>query len=159
MISVIFVCLGNICRSPLAESIFKKLVKAEGLESKISCNSAGTSDYHLGHASDPRTIEIAMENNIKIDHLATQFSLMDARNFDYIVAMDESNYNDILKVISLDKLLIEKLLLMREFDDDKNEINVPDPYFGGAEGFQNMYNILLRSCRGLLSFLREKHKI
>lgn len=157
MIKVLFVCLGNICRSPLAEGIFKHYVIKEGLESKIACDSAGTSSYHLGENPDSRTIRNARKNGIELDHKARQFKYSDFENFDYILAMDNSNLQNVLKLkpASDDK---SKIFLMRDFDDEAEGYKeVPDPYFGGDEGFQEVFEILERSNRNFLNHLIEKH--
>lgn len=156
MIKVLFVCLGNICRSPLAEAIFKEKVQKRGLENYFSIDSAGTSDYHLRSSPDPRTILIAEKYNIPIEHKARQFSVRDGQDYDYVIAMDFSNRENILKVAGGS---ISSLFLMRDFDPGPGDREVPDPYFGAEDGFENVYRILDRSADSLLNYLIKEHKL
>lgn len=158
MIKVLFVCLGNICRSPLAGGIFKKLVEEKGLSDKIKADSSGTSKYHIGEQPDSRTIANAKENNIQLDHQARQFGKKDFREFDYILAMDSANLENIQK-LDQTKEFEDKVMLMRFFDDQNKNADVPDPYFGGEEGFQKVYDILERSVSNFLQWLIEKHDL
>src|SRR5688572_8369678 len=98
MINVLFVCLGNICRSPLAEGIFKDIVKKKGLNNKISIDSAGTGNYHIGADPDHRSIKVARKYDIELDHKARQFVKRDFDDFDYIIAMDQNNYDNIKRL-------------------------------------------------------------
>lgn len=158
MIKVLFVCLGNICRSPLAESVFNKLIEKENLEKKIMCDSAGTSDYHIGEAPDRRTVEVALQNKLKIDHLGRQFSVQDFSDFDYIIAMDRSNLEHIKSLLPDPYAHGQKLFLMREFDDHE-ESDVPDPYWSGQQGFIDVHRILFRSCKNLLNHIIKSHHL
>lgn len=146
---VLFVCLGNICRSPLAEAIFKHKVKARGLDQFIEGDSCGTSNYHIGDSPDPRTITNAGKNGIAIDHCGRQLIVDDLDNFDFILAMDKSNYQNILK-LSNGSEFQHKIKLMREFDPKGGE-DVPDPYYGGEKNFQEVYEILDRSIEEFLN--------
>ncbi|MEM9339074.1 MAG: low molecular weight protein-tyrosine-phosphatase [Bacteroidota bacterium] len=156
MIKVLFVCLGNICRSPLAEAIFNHKINQKGLKSAVIADSSGTSNYHIGEAPDPRTIEIAEKNNIKIHHFGQQFKKKHADEFDYLVAMDASNRQNMIREIGSEP---DFLYQMRTFDDIGKGGDVPDPYYGGADGFQKMYEILDRSCENLLQFIIKKHHL
>jgi protein-tyrosine phosphatase len=98
MVKVLFVCLGNICRSPLAEGIFKHRVREAGLEKKILVDSAGTSGWHIGDPPDPRSIDVARENGIKLDSFGRKAVREDFQNFDYIIAMDKENYTDLKRL-------------------------------------------------------------
>lgn len=150
-IRVLFVCLGNICRSPLAEAIFKHKVKARGWEQWIEADSCGTANYHIGDSPDPRTIANASKNGVMIDHCGRQLSIEDLNDFDYILAMDNSNYNNILRLPGSDAYA-HKVQLMRNFDPaGKGE--VPDPYYGGEKGFQEVFDILDRSMDKFLDHL------
>jgi protein-tyrosine phosphatase len=149
MIKVLFVCLGNICRSPLAEAIFVHKVIQNNKNGSIATDSCGTSRYHIGDAPDPRTIEVARDHNIAIDHAARQLHTSDFLEFDYIVAMDKANLSDILEVQP--NGATAEIVLMRDFDPDPRSGEVPDPYFGGSQGFENVYQILDRSIDGFSS--------
>lgn len=150
-IRVLFVCLGNICRSPLAEAIFKHKVKARGWEQWIEGDSCGTSNYHIGDSPDPRTIANASKNGVRIDHCGRQLSIDDLNDFDYILAMDNSNYSNILRLPG-SETYAHKVQLMRNFDPaGKGE--VPDPYYGGEKGFQEVFDILDRTMEKFLDHL------
>lgn len=161
MIKVLFVCLGNICRSPLAEAIFLRLVKEKGLENVVNCDSAGTSDYHIGEAPDLRTLSNALKNGLKINHSARQFIQADLEQYDYIIAMDQNNLLNINRLKTDLAISSEKVWLMRDFEEDAElkSKDVPDPYFGGDKGFQNVYEILYRSNRNFLTHLIKTHHL
>lgn len=154
-IKVLFVCLGNICRSPLAEAIFKHKIRNEGLELQIEADSCGTSNYHIGSQPDPRTITSAVQNGIAIDHCGRQLSIHDLKNFDFILAMDKSNYNNILKLAD-SREFAHKVKLMREFDPQESDGEVPDPYFGGESGFIEVFSILDRSLENFIAHLKKE---
>jgi protein-tyrosine phosphatase len=149
---VLFICLGNICRSPLAEAIFLHKIKEKGWESRFQADSRGTANYHVGHPPDPRTIKNAAKNGIQINHVAQQVSAVDLRDFDLIISMDESNYSNILRLKNA-LLYQDKMHLMRDYDPIGKGKDVPDPYYGGEKDFQNVFEILERSMDGLISYL------
>jgi protein-tyrosine phosphatase len=157
MIRVLFVCLGNICRSPLAEGIFKKLVNEAGLESVIESDSAGTSRWHIDEPPDTRSIQIAARNNIRLDHLGKQVLRVDLNNFDYILAMDTDNLENILKLEVPGQEYRAKVMLMREFDEERSGADIPDPYYGGENGFQHVFDLLEESLGNFLVFLIREH--
>lgn len=159
MIHVLFVCLGNICRSPLAEGVFKKLVKERNLQDKIAVDSAGTSGWHIGDLPDPRTEAIARDHEILLDHRGRQFSQEDLKIFDYIIAMDISNYEHIRVLYRPGEDHRRQLFLMRDFDDFGKGKDVPDPYYGGDDGFNKVYKMLIRSCFNFLDHIVEEHNI
>lgn len=159
MIHVLFVCLGNICRSPLAEAVFNHLVQQEGLEDKIVCDSAGTSDYHLGAPPDQRTLDLVEQKKLRLDHVGRQFTSKDFDHFNYIIAMDESNLANIRRLEETGRSTSYQLFLMREFDDTLAEMNVPDPYWGGDRGFLEVHDIVSRSGKNLLKHIMKEHQL
>lgn len=158
-IGVLFVCLGNICRSPLAEGVFGEIVRGDGLEDRFDIDSAGTSDYHTGDSPDPRTVTEARRRGLTLEHAARQIGAEDLERFDYVIAMDASNLG---RVERLAKSLPRKaeLHLLRAFDDEANDdLEVPDPYFGGPDGFADVHDMVERACRGLLEHIRSQHAL
>ena len=142
MKKVLMVCLGNICRSPLAEGILKSKINT----SKIFVDSAGTAAYHVGNLADERSIEVAKKYGIDItNQRARKFTVKDFDTFDVIYAMDESNYQNILMLArnSDDEKKVQ--LILNVIDVDKNA-SVPDPYYGGNQGFENVYKMLDEAC-------------
>jgi protein-tyrosine phosphatase len=157
-IKVLFVCLGNICRSPLAEGIFLKLVRDANLEDNIFCDSAGTSGWHTGEQPDERAIANAQLHEIVLNHKARQLSVQDLRDFDYVVSMDAANHEQISMLDDGSEKFDYKLFRMREFEEEVVEIlDVPDPYYGEADGFEEVYQILVRTLGRFLDYLIEEH--
>lgn len=152
---ILFVCLGNICRSPLAEAIFKHRLKQRGIEDQFEVDSCGTANYHIGDPPDSRTIANAQRHGITIDHIGRQLQAEDLDYFDLILAMDKSNLANIFRLQNKEEQ-IGKITLMREYDPLQNGEEVPDPYYGGEKGFQNVYEILDRSTESLLDKLMLK---
>ncbi len=152
---IIFVCLGNIVRSPLAENMFKELAEKKGLGNKYSSDSAGTAAYHIGDPPDERMRRVAAENGLIYSGAGRQFYNQDFDNFNLIIAMDQDNQKNILSLATKPEDH-HKVFLMRKFDPDA-EINasVPDPYYGGMDGFINVFKIVERSCLGLLEALEN----
>ena len=145
------VCLGNICRSPLAEGILKE--KTKHLNVKV--DSAGTAAYHIGKKPDIRSIEIAEKYNIDISQQrARQFSKSDFDYFDKIYAMDTQNYTDIIK-LSIKEIHREKVYLILDELNDKPNMSVPDPYYGEGDGFQKVYNMLDEATEKILQKLER----
>ena len=145
---IVFVCLGNICRSPMGEGSFKYWIEEKGLSGSYFVDSAGTAAYHVGEKADQRMRDVAYSHGIKLTSRARQFVKEDLDEFDYIIAMDESNYQNI---IALNPTLESKVIKLREFDKEAfGDLNVPDPYYGGLQGFEEVYQIVTRSCKELL---------
>ena len=159
MLNVLFVCLGNICRSPLAEGIFQDLLVKKKLSDQFFCDSAGTSGWHIGAQPDRRSEAIANKHGFTLSHSGRQIEQEDFENFDYIIAMDQSNLENIKQVQGYETFNKDRLVLMRKFDDESPNKDVPDPYFGGPEGFETVYQMLDRSCKKFLKHLQEEHQL
>jgi protein-tyrosine phosphatase len=158
-IRICFVCLGNICRSPTAEGIMRSLVEESGLEEYIEIDSAGTSAEHLGEEPDPRTHEAAEENGISLVGTARQFEIEDFDEFEYVIAMDGEN-RDELSSLAPDETAEEKIFLVRDFEPRaRRDQDVPDPYYGGSDGFGEVFDILSNACRGLLEHVVLQHDL
>ena len=153
-INVLFVCLGNICRSPLAEAVFEHKLKLTGLNKKIMSDSCGTGAYHTGEHPDPRSVDVAKVHRVPISHEARQLTKYDLESFDYVIGMDDQNISNIEVLASNTKDHIYK---MRDFDSVGVGEDVPDPYFGGPRGFEEVFQMLDRSCDGLLQKIKEDH--
>lgn len=142
MQKILMVCLGNICRSPLAQGILESKVDAD----LVYIDSAGTAAYHVGNLPDKRSIEVAKKYDINItDQRARKFAVKDFDEFDYIYVMDDSNYQNILKLArnAADEKKVK--MILNETHPNKN-LSVPDPYYGGNQGFENVYNMLDEAC-------------
>ena len=148
MRKILFVCLGNICRSPQAEAIFNQKINERGLVHAYQSDSCGTSNYHIGNSPDARTIQNSIKNGVPIHHSARQLSDQDLDSFDLILAMDQSNYDNIITLWAATPHL-HKIKLMREFDPHERG-DVPDPYYGGEEDFQDVFDILDRSIENMI---------
>jgi protein-tyrosine phosphatase len=147
---VLFVCLGNICRSPLAEGIFSQLVNEAGQSGEFVIDSAGTGGWHEGDQADPRSRAVAKRNGISIDHQrARKVRASDITSFDHVVAMDSSNRDDLLK------LGFSNVSLLRSHGTNEDGVDVPDPYYDIDEGFDRVYEMVERCCRGLLSAINS----
>lgn len=156
-IRVCFVCLGNICRSPTAEGVMRHLVEQEGLGDWLAIDSAGTAAYHVGERPDPRTRAAAAKRGIRVDGRARQFEAADFDRFDHVVAMDRSNLRK-LEALAPTAEARAKLSLLRDHDPHAPPgSEVPDPYYGGEDGFDEVLDICLAGCRGLLERLRATH--
>lgn len=158
-LKVLFVCLGNICRSPLAEGVFKHLVEREGLGGRFEIDSAGTSAYHAGDPPDPRTIAVARERGITVCGESRPVTGGDLEEYDYVVVMDAENEARVRR-LAQGSAIRARIHRLREFDALANgELNVPDPYYGGSRGFEDVHDIIERSCAGLLAHIRTEHPL
>ncbi len=154
---ILFVCLGNICRSPLAEAIFNHQVVEKQLQSHFQADSCGTGNYHIGDPPDSRTVRNALKNGISIRHIGRQFGSQDFGSFDLILTMDRSNRDNLIQLQGSGTYK-DKIKLIRMFDSIKVGADVPDPYHGSEKDFQEVFDILERSVRGLVESLEAQIK-
>jgi protein-tyrosine phosphatase len=154
-VKVLMVCMGNICRSPTADGVMTALVKQKGLEGRIEVDSAGTHAYHVGEMSDSRSRAKAKERGVDLDYIrARKVTQSDFENFDYVLAMDEDNYQILLDACPEKyKSRVNKFLSYA-----KNlQNNVPDPYYGGANGFDNVFDLVKEGCDYLFRDIEKHH--
>lgn len=147
MKSILFVCMGNICRSPAAEGIFRKLVSDAGRGDEFDIDSAGTGEWHIGHAADSRMREAARERGYVLDSIARQIEQEDFHRFDWIITMDDLNYQH---VSAMNPGSRAQVATMCSYCERHEETEVPDPYYGGEAGFHKVIDILEDACANLL---------
>jgi protein-tyrosine phosphatase len=160
-VRILFVCLGNICRSPTAEGVMRHLVREQGLEGSIEVDSAGTGGWHVGAAPDARASEAARRRSIVLEGAARQFAASDFDDYDLILAMDAENARDLLAIAPSEEAA-DKVRLLREFDpasDGSGDLDVPDPYYGGDDGFDQVLDMVDAAARGLLERLRADGRV
>jgi protein-tyrosine phosphatase len=147
--TILFVCMGNICRSPSAQGVFEKLLDDKGLSAQFEVDSAGTHSYHIGNLPDPRSIAAASKRGIDLSRQrARKVKSRDFARFDWVIAMDNDNYHDLLHICP--NTMHNKVHKMMDFASDKQYSEVPDPYYGGAAGFDLVLGILTDACHNLL---------
>jgi protein-tyrosine phosphatase len=157
VVRICFVCLGNICRSPTAEAVMRHLVKEADLAGRIAIESAGTGDWHVGGARDRRSRAVGAARGIPLEGQAQQFTHADFARFDHVLAMDRANRDELLRLARDDRDRA-KVRLLRSFDPGAPpDAEVPDPYYGGPRGFEEVFDICERACRGLLAHLTREH--
>jgi protein-tyrosine phosphatase len=153
-VKVLFVCTGNICRSPTAEGVFKHHVKEAGLAGRVLSDSAGTHSYHVGEPPDPRTVEAANRRGYDLSALrARQVKQGDFGEFEYVLAMDEANLQVLQRLCPPQHSRTLKLFM--DFGGNPAVREVPDPYYGGAQGFERVLDLVEQASRGLLDHIRE----
>jgi protein-tyrosine phosphatase len=151
-VRVLFVCLGNICRSPLAEAVFRHQVRERGMEDAFEIDSAGTSGYHDGEPPDRRSSETARRRGVALAGRSRKLHALDLQAFDYVIAMDAENLGEIqaLRETAGGRAEVRRL---REFEAEAAALDVPDPYYGGPRGFDDVHDIVERACAGLLEHI------
>jgi len=154
MIKVLFVCMGNICRSPTAHGVFENMIKAEDMVGDVEVDSAGTHAYHVGEMPDTRSSQCATERGVDLSYIrARRVEVSDFDYFDYILAMDADNLS-ILKSMSPTQHK-EKVSLFLDFASDRTESEVPDPYYGGERGFDHVFDLVESASKGLLEDIKK----
>ena len=157
MVRVCFVCLGNICRSPTAEAVMRHLVEEEGLADRVAVESAGTGDWHVGDPRDRRSRAVGAARGIPLEGTAQQFTSEDFDRFEHVLAMDRSNRDELMR-LARDQKDKAKVRLLRSFDPKApRDAEVPDPYYGGPRGFEDVFDMCEAACRGLIDHLRRVH--
>ncbi|UCC57226.1 MAG: low molecular weight phosphotyrosine protein phosphatase [Gammaproteobacteria bacterium] len=158
MIRILFVCMGNICRSPTAQGVFEYLVSSEELSDAIAIDSAGTYAYHIGELPDARARAAALKRGIDLgNQRARRIMESDFQEFDYVLAMDHENYNDLTEICPSDQA--GKLRLFLDFAPELGVREVPDPYYGGSTGFERVLDLVEHASRGLLAAIRQQHGV
>jgi protein-tyrosine phosphatase len=151
-VRLLFVCLGNICRSPTAEGVMRALVAREGLEEQIELDSAGTGSWHVGSPPDARAAATAQAHGVLLEGRARQLRRSDFEDFGLLLAMDSANMRE-LRQLAQDSTERAKVRLLREFDPasaETGDLDVPDPYYGGEGGFERVFELVEAACEGLL---------
>ncbi|HLT36382.1 MAG TPA: low molecular weight protein-tyrosine-phosphatase [Enhygromyxa sp.] len=158
-VSICFVCLGNICRSPTAEGVFTKLVRDAGLSGKIAIDSAGTGAWHKGELADKRARQEAQRRGIELHSVARQITAKDFELHDLLIAMDRNNVAD-LQALARGTIERGKIKLFRSFDPlSPGGAEIPDPYYGGPEGFSEVFDLCTAAGRGLLAHVRKTYRL
>jgi len=160
-VKILFVCMGNICRSPTAEGVMRRLLDDAGLADRVHVESAGTGGWHAGEPPDERATIAARRRGITLAGAAQQVRAADFRDFDLLVAMDRANLRELLAQVP-DEDAADKVRLLREFDPASSgapDLDVPDPYYGGDRGFETVLDMVEAACRGLLDELRAADRV
>ena len=156
-VRLLFVCMGNICRSPTAEAVMRSLVREAGLEREIEIDSAGTGNWHVGNAPDERATAAAARRELTLEGAARQVRPEDFETYDLLLAADRANLAD-LRALAPSDAARAKVRLLREFDPGSAgapDLDVPDPYYGGSDGFDQVLDLVEAACRGLLAEVRR----
>jgi protein-tyrosine phosphatase len=155
-VRVLFVCMGNICRSPVAEAVFRYQVREAGLEDRFQIDSAGTSGYHDGNPPDQRSTETARKRGIVLTGRSRRVTADDLRTFDYVIAMDAENERELRRVLEASGGAA-RVHRLREWDPQPDHGDVPDPYYGGARGFDDVHDIVERASAAFLEHVVQEH--
>jgi protein-tyrosine phosphatase len=160
MVRVLFVCMGNICRSPLAEGVFRRMLEGVGLDEKVYVDSAGTHSYHIGAPPDTRSQATALRRGVDLRGLrARRVEEADLIEFDYVLAMDRDNLEHLLVLCQEQPELRSRIQLFLDFAPDLPEREVPDPYYGGSTGFERVMDLVEEAAQGLLVHIRRRYRI
>jgi len=158
MVKVLFVCMGNICRSPTAHGVFRDLVRREGLEEAVHIDSAGTHAYHVGEPPDRRSQEAARRRGVLMEDLqARRVEAEDFHAFDYVLAMDQDNYHGLSRICP--DRMHDRIHMFMDFAPEMRTREVPDPYYGGASGFEQVLDLVEAAAAGLLAEIRQRHDL
>jgi protein-tyrosine phosphatase len=158
MVRLLFVCMGNICRSPTGEAVMRAVVAREGLEDQVEIDSAGTGGWHVGHPPDRRATAAAQARGIVMEGAARQVTAADFDAYDLLLAADADNVAG-LRALAPDAVAAAKIHLLREYDPDAvaaGDLAIPDPYYGGPDGFEHVIDLIDAACEGLLAHLRAE---
>ena len=155
-VKVLFVCMGNICRSPTAQGVFERLVQSQGLADRILIDSAGTHAYHVGNPPDKRSQAAAKNRGLDLSgQRARKVTSEDIEEFDYVLAMDRTNLEDLKDLLAVSQQ--ERVRLFMTFAEHWNVVEVPDPYYGGERGFERVLDMVEDAAAGLLDHIRRHH--
>ncbi len=155
-VKVLFVCMGNICRSPTAQGVFERLVQSQGLAERILIDSAGTHAYHIGNPPDKRSQAAAQNRGLDLSgQRARKVTVADFEEFDYVLAMDRTNLEDLHDLVAVSQR--ERVRLFMTFAEGWNVDEVPDPYYGGDSGFERVLDMVEDAAAGLLDHIRRHH--
>lgn len=155
MVNVLFVCMGNICRSPMAQGVFEDLLRREGLEDEVFVDSAGTGAWHIGQPPDARAQESAGNRGIDLsEQRARRVTPEDGQKFDYLIAMDVHNYESVSALCRGSRAEVQ---LLMEYAPDSSQKEVPDPYYGGPDGFEHALDLVEEAAQGLLEDVRKRY--
>ncbi len=158
-VRVLFVCMGNICRSPVAEGVFRRMLEGVGLSERIHVDSAGTHSFHIGVPPDTRSQATALRRGVDLRHLrARRVTAADFAEFDYLLAMDRDNFENLMELCQ-DSALRSRIRLFLDFAPHLPEREVPDPYYGGPGGFDRVMDLIEEAAQGLLLHIREQHRL
>ena len=160
-VRLLFVCMGNICRSPTAEGVMAHLLEKEGLADRVTIDSAGTGAWHAGSAPDERATSAAATRGITLSGCSRQVRQSDFHDFDLLLCADGDNLRDV-RALAPDKAARDKVRRLREFDPEAvraGDLDIPDPYYGGARGFEDVLDLVERACEGLLDDLRADGRV